>query len=194
MVGDARIYAANGNPRKRRPDSKPALFFFLPPSPLLSFRQPPKKKSANREMHSTYPAGTFPKLMRDEITAPSPRGSGRQSRRLLERHWRRCPFPPRPPCQLLFQPFLPLLFFFPLFLSFFFFFSSSWSFVSPPLIQCSSCTHEEGREIRFNSFGRSERAFTLYKKLPLIFDGTSSAPGVSKRNFPVIGGGYFSSL
>ena len=122
MVGDARIYAANGNPRKRRPDSKPALFFFLPPSPLLSFRQPPKKKSANREMHSTYPAGTFPKLMRDEITAPSPRGSGRQSRRLLERHWRRCPFPPRPPCQLLFQPFLPLLFFFPLFLSFFFFF------------------------------------------------------------------------
>lgn len=67
-------------------------------------------------MHSTYPAGTFPKLMRDEITAPPPRGSGRQSRRLLERHWRRCPFPPRPPCQLLFQPFLPLLF------SFFFFF------------------------------------------------------------------------
>lgn len=141
-------------------------------------------------MHSTYPAGTFPKLMRDEITAPPPRGSGRQSRRLLERHWRRCPFPPRPPCQLLFQPFLPLLFSF-------FFFSSSWSFFSPllpPPFQCSSYTRGEGRGIRFNSFGRSERAFTLYKKLPLIFDGTSSAPGVSKRNFPVIGGGYFSSL
>ena len=29
--------------------------------------------------------GDFPWLMRDEITAP--RGSGRQSRRLLERHW-----------------------------------------------------------------------------------------------------------
>lgn len=48
--------------------SQPCFF----PSPLLSFRQPPKKKSANREMHSTYPAGTFPKLMRDEITAPPP--------------------------------------------------------------------------------------------------------------------------
>lgn len=137
---ETRIYAANGNPRKRRPDSKPALFFF--PSPLLSFRRPPKKKSANREMHSTYPAGTFPKLMRDEITAPPslPRGSGRQSRRLLERHWRRCPFPPHPfPASFSFN-----LFYLCFFLFSFFFFSSSWSFFSPPLLSNAPRTHEEG--------------------------------------------------
>lgn len=141
-------------------------------------------------MHSTYPAGTFPKLMRDEITAPPP-GVPVDSHAVYSKDTGgAAPSLPALPASFSFNLFY--LCFFPSS-----FFSSSWSFFSPllpPPFQRSSYTRGGGRGIRFNSFGRSERAFTLYKKLPLIFDGTSSAPGVSKRNFPVIGGGYFSSL
>lgn len=141
-------------------------------------------------MHSTYPAGTFPKLMRDEITAPPP-GVPVDSHAVYSKDTGgAAPSLPALPASFSFNLFY--LCFFP---SSFFRPRGPSSLLSSPLLSSAPRTHEErGRGIRFNSFGRSERAFTLYKKLPLIFDGTSSAPGVSKRNFPVIGGGYFSSL
>lgn len=130
-------------------------------------------------MHSTYPAGTFPKLMRDEITAPPP-GVPVDSHAVYSKDTGgAAPSLPALPASFSFNLFY--LCFFPSS-----FFSSSWSFFSPllpPPFQCSSYTRGEGERDSFQLVWSLRASVYPLQKAALNLRRNLLRPGSFKEEF-----------